>query len=107
MTNFFPAILYYKDYQFNSLTELNAEIAQLEQQEPDSVILRELKAQRTDILFVAENLSTAEIYKNILTAWGNYQIAERYGSTWMTTFSREIGCFVFLLHLKLTQNPNQ
>jgi hypothetical protein len=106
MEIFIPSILNFKGFQFNTLTELNAEISLMQRENPSSELLKELKAYRTDILFMVENLSMSDFLKDIMSAWQNYRIARKYESeNWMKSFATEISFMSYLLHIKLIHNP--
>ena len=97
MKNYFPAILFFQDsYQFNTIKDLNEEIFHLEFEAPTSKLLSEMKSYRTDVLFLAENFTTDELLKNIMSAWRNYYKAQQFQSTsWMNVFEKEICSFSF------------
>jgi len=103
--NFFPSILNVGGYQFNNLTELNQEIALLQQKNDSPELLSWLINYRSDVMILIENISTDELLKNIMFSWNNYNEALLRDLGWVNVFKKDIGFFVFCLHAKLSQKP--
>jgi hypothetical protein len=101
MINFFPSVLNFRGFQFANLTELNAEIALLQQAEPASTLLSDLIKYRSDLLFMVENITMEHLINDIMSSWLNYYIAQQYKTTWTVVFKKDIGFFCFILHEKL------